>query len=244
MNLLLLTPEEAADELVRLSDARATHVREVLGAVPGDTVRVGILEGPIGVAEVVAVDESAVSLCCTFESLAKPLGKDTLLLAIPRPRVLGRCLADAAAMGYGRIVLFRSWRVDKSHLGARVLEADRLRGHLIAGLSQARRNRVPQVHVFPLFKPFVEDELDALVPGPHRFVAHPIATTDTATLRLSPEGPFTLALGPEGGFIPYEVDALAAHGFTPVRAGDGHPLRVETALSLLTGQLQLLRRAT
>ena len=48
--------------------------------------------------------------------------------------------------------------------------------------------------------------------------------------------PVTLAIGPEGGFIEYELDLLVAHGFEPVTLGP-RPLRVEHAVPALLGRI-------
>jgi RsmE family RNA methyltransferase len=48
--------------------------------------------------------------------------------------------------------------------------------------------------------------------------------------------PLTLAIGPEGGFISYEVEKLAEAGFEPVHLGV-RILRVETAVAVLIGRL-------
>ena len=241
MNVILLTAEEAQTQPVVLTDERATHIREVLRSKFGHTVRVGILEGPLGTATIENVDPHFVTLACEFESRTPPRGADSLLLAVPRPIVLRRCLAAAASLGFARIVLFRSWRVEKSHLDSKIFDPAVVRTHLVAGLSQARRTRLPEVLVYPLFKPFIEDQLDHLVPRPNRYVAHPDADTDIADTTANGSIPFTVAFGPEGGFIDYEVQAFAMLGFTPVSAGR-HPLRVETALAYVTGQLDLARK--
>ncbi len=240
MNLLLLTAQEAVEPRVRLQGERARHIREVLRGQPGDQLRVGILNGALGRAIIRTVATSGVTIDCSFEAVAPPRSLDTLLLAIPRPQVLARCLAQAATLGFGRIVLIRSWRVDKSHLAAKVLEPNRQRRVLIEGLTQGRRTHLPEVMRFDLFKPFVEDRLEGVIPAGHRLVGHPSARVPTSELRVERGATLSLAIGPEGGFIPFEIQALQDRGFRAVHAGP-HPFRVETALAYLTGQLHLLR---
>ena len=138
MNVILLTASEAAQQPVVLVDERATHIRKVLRGKLGHTVRVGIIEGPLGTATIEDVDPRYVTLACEFEAETPPRGEDTLLLAVPRPIVLRRCLAAAASLGFARIVLFRSWHVEKSHLDSKVFDEERIRTHVLAGLSQAR----------------------------------------------------------------------------------------------------------
>jgi len=240
VNFLLLERHEVdAAGCAVLRGRRAVHVREVLRAEVGQTLRAALLDGPHGAAEVAAVEADAITLHCTFAAAAPIATGDTLLLAVPRPKVLQRMLAHAAALGFTRIVLFRSWRVEKSHLQSEAMRPEVQRAQLLAGLEQAGRTTLPAVQFFPLFKPMVEDALDGLGLPASRFVAHPAAATATAALAPGP-GAVALALGPDGGFLPYEVDALAAHGFLPITCGP-HPLRTETALAVLTGQLMLLR---
>ena len=49
-------------------------------------------------------------------------------------------------------------------------------------------------------------------------------------------GPWAILIGPEGGFIPYEVEALQRAGCEPVSLGP-RPLRVEQAVPALLGRL-------
>jgi RsmE family RNA methyltransferase len=240
LNFLLLHRDEVDGHGVAiLRGRRAEHVRTVLRAEPGQRLRAGIVDGPLGTATVQDVSDEHVTVAtaCTEEP---PTGGDVLLLAVPRPKVLLRMLAHAAALGFQRIVLFRSWRVEKSHLQSTAMEPATQREHLLLGLEQAGRTRLPRVEFFPLFKPFVEDALPTLDLPALRFVGHPAAPTPTHRLELPRNAPFALLLGPDGGLIPYEVDALRTAGFVPVSSGP-HPLRTETALSVLWGQLDLLR---
>ena len=100
MNLLLLSADELSSGRVHLTDARATHVREVLRAAPGDRLRVGIIDGPLGTARVLSSTDHGITLACEFAAAGQtaaeemaPAG-DTLLLACPFPQALRRpCLS-------------------------------------------------------------------------------------------------------------------------------------------------------
>jgi RsmE family RNA methyltransferase len=241
MNLLLLDRHELdANAHARIAGRRAQHLRELLRVGVGDQVRAGILDGPVGTARILSLsgDHIDLEVACTEEA---PPAQDVLLLAVPRPKALQRILEHAAALGFGQIVLFRSWRVEKSHLDSKVMEPAVQQEHLRLGLEQGQRTHMPRVQFFPLFKPFVEDHLLTLALPSHRFCAHPTATTATVELQLSRGEPFALALGPDGGFLPYEVEQLSQRGFLPIRLGP-HPLRTDSALSVLHGQLDLLRQ--
>ena len=50
MNIILLKPSDdwLKEDVVRLVGRRADHIRQQLQAVPGQTVRVGLLGGPQG----------------------------------------------------------------------------------------------------------------------------------------------------------------------------------------------------
>ena len=100
----------------------ARHVAEVLHAEVGARLRAGVVDGALGeaVVERLGSGEVQVRVCVERPSAPAP---DTLLLAVPRPKVLLRMLSHAAALGFGRIVLFRSWRVDKSWLQSRAFDA-------------------------------------------------------------------------------------------------------------------------
>lgn len=241
MNLLLLQQDEiAADGTVVLRDRRGRHVREVLRAEVGQLLRAGVVDGPCGTAELLRVDGDGAVLRWQAAGDAPAASDDVLLLAIARPKVLMRMLAHAAALGFSRVVLFRSWRVDKSHLGSKAMDQAVQRQCLLAGLEQSCRTRVPRVENFLLFKPFVEDQLERLQLPAQRFCAHPSAALRTAEVQVG-KAPLALAIGPEGGLLPYEVDMLAQRGFTALSLGP-HPLRTETALAVLHGQLDLLRQ--
>ena len=113
------------------------------------------------------------------------------------------------------------------------LKPENIHDNLILGLEQARDTQLPEVILETQFKPFVEDRLPEIVAGSRGLVAHP------GSLEACPRGleeETTLAIGPEGGFIPYEVDKLVEAGLNPVQVGE-RILRVETAVTALMARL-------
>jgi len=88
------------------------------------------------------------------------------------------------------------------------------------------------------FKPFVEDDLDGLFPPGRlrRLLAHPAAP---GLIDAVPPGgtAAVVAIGPEGGFTPYEASSMAARGFLPFSLGP-RPLRVDVAVPFAVGQAE------
>jgi RsmE family RNA methyltransferase len=157
----------------------------------------------------------------------------TLILALPRPKVLRRVLRSVSALGVKKIILLNCFRVEKSFWQSPFLNESSVKEQLILGLEQGRDTVLPEVLLRPLFKPFVEDEVPALIKGTLSLVAHPTAT---APCPREINRATTLAIGPEGGFIPYEIDKLVACGFTPVQMGE-RILSVETVVPALIARL-------
>ena len=73
MNLVLLSEDEIGhDGIVSLSGARAHHIARVLGSGAGDRVRIGVLEGSIGLGTVIGMDGATVRLHCQFDIAPPP----------------------------------------------------------------------------------------------------------------------------------------------------------------------------
>jgi len=242
VNLLLLVDGDRADDgRFVLRGARAAHVRDVLRAEPGRELRVGLLDGPLGRARVVELTDDAVVLDCSFDAEKPPKPLVDLVLAVPRPKSLAKLWPEIAALGVDRVVLLRTWRVAKPYLTAKALEPATYRPLLHEGMMQAKSTREPRVEIEPLFKPWVEDRAAAFVDGALALVAHPVATTPLVDVRVAAAQRVVVAVGPEGGFVPYEIEALERAGFQGVSMGE-RTLRVETATVALLAQVDLLRR--
>jgi len=232
MNLLLLeTHEVSADGLVRLSGRRQEHAREVLRVQAGETLRVGVRGGRCGLATVLARDDQALELRVELNAAPPPRPGIDLILAIPRPKALKRIIPALASLGVDRVVLVNAARVEKSYFDSKVLERTFLDGLIDLGLEQARDTVPPTIELRERFKPFIEDELSAFGPAA-RLVPHPTASAALAPVPKNQR--VLLAIGPDGGWVPFEIELLAKHGFVPVSLGE-RVLRVEVAVPTVIG---------
>ena len=219
MNRILLQPLEVdAGGRACLVDRRAVHLRKVLGVTPGQVVRVGLLNGPVGMATVEALEGERVTLACRWEAHPPERPRVDVLLAVPRPKVLRRLWPALASLGVGRIVLTNAEKVERQYFDTHWLAPETVRALLSEGLEQSGDTHLPDVLVRKRLKPFIEDELDACFPpeGTRRLVAHPRAATPLARQQPRPGERWLLAVGPEGGWTEYELALLAGHGFQAV----------------------------
>lgn len=234
MNLVLLEPADfIAGARVLLRGRRHAHLRQVVRAGPGDPLRVGLLGGQLGTGTVVAIDDRQIELDIDlFDDPPPPLDL-TLLLALPRPHSLRKVLQQATAMGVKRFVLFACARVEPSFFTASALRPDALAEELRLGLEQARDTVLPQVELHPgRFHRFLADRWSGLARG-QVLIAHPEPGAPPCPRAVA--GPVTLVVGPEGGFIPAEVERLRERGAL-VDLGP-RILRVETAVVALLARL-------
>lgn len=244
MNILLLRPDEIQNGEVLLVGRRAEHIARVLRPALGETLRLGVVRGPRGTGVVLGLDGSSVHLRVELTAPAPPPPIVDLVLAVPRPKVLGRVLRVAAAFGVGRIDLVNAWRVDKSYLGSPALQPERLEAQLWLGAEQGATTWVPSVQVHSRLMEFLDQALPGRVPpvGLRRVLAHPRSPQPIeAVVAPGIPGPVLAALGPEGGWIQREVETFAERGFAVAHLGEA-VLDVASCAASLLGQVALLGR--
>lgn len=234
MNLLLFTDEDRVGPTrIAVRDRRLQHLLRVLDTRVGDRLRVGELGGLMGEGEVLAITAEEATLEVRLDTPPPRRLPLSLVLALPRPKMLRRILRSVAEFGVEEIHLLNSYRVEKSYWQSPLLEKDTLRDYLLAGLAQCRDTLMPHVELHRRFKPFVEDALPGLIEGKRALLAHP---GDYPPCPNQVSEPLLLVIGPEGGLTPYEVERLQEAGCAAVSMGP-RILRVETAVSALLGRL-------
>jgi 16S rRNA (uracil1498-N3)-methyltransferase len=235
VNLILLQVTDFVEGTARvqLDGRRLRHIRQVHRASVGDELCVGLAGGLVGTGVITSSTGTSLEMDVCLDRTPPEKLPVTLVLALPRPKMLKRVLIGAASMGVKKIILMNSFKVEKSYWQSPALRKDNIEEQLILGLEQARDTIMPEVVLRQRFKPFVEDELPGIIEYTLPLLADPCGPVPCPR---EVSGPVTLVVGPEGGFTAYEVEKLVSIGFSAVNAGD-RILRVETAVPALLWRL-------
>ena len=233
MNIVLLEAEQTQSEFWKIDNPRQIqHLSQHVQLNAGDTLKVGIRNGERYLTEVISVSEQQIRIRpIQLEAIPAKLPVH-LILALPRPKVLRRIIMDAVTLGVERISLIHSYRVDKSYWQSPFLQ--QLDDYVTLGLEQAGDTISPEIQMYKRFKPFVEDVLPTFISDQKpAYVAHPYAEQQ---MPHAIQHSCCLIVGPEGGFIPFEVDLFKKNGCQARRLGN-RILRTETAVPYILGRL-------
>ena len=217
------------------------HIQSVLGAKVGESLKIAQQGGNLGIGVIDSITDTSVRLSDIVLDIPPPNKLDlTVILALPRPKVLRRLIMDMTALGVAHIILINSYRSEKSYWQSPLLS--RIDEFVHEGLQKAGDTVAPTIEFKKRFKPFVEDELSQYLGEGLGVVAHPYAEQSFAELMRSSTGqslprslPKLLCVGAEGGWIDYEVELLKEQGCIAVSMGE-RILRTEAAVNVLIGQ--------
>lgn len=233
MNLLLFSAGDlVAEDLIGISVARYPGRAGAWPPPRGQRLRLGRMNGKTGEGVVERVSEDRVFIRFALNAEPPSPLPLTLVLALPRPKMLRRIVRSASELGVKQIHLVNASRVQKSYWQSPLLAQSALHHCMVAGLEQACDTVMPEVRLWQRFRPFVEDALPGIADGSRRLLAHPAAEHRLAAV----QGRVTLAVGPEGGFTDFEVGLMSTAGFEAFSLGP-RILRVETAVPVLAGYL-------
>jgi RsmE family RNA methyltransferase len=229
MNLILLFPSDFTIpwRKVLLTGRRQAHVLEIHRASAGDALVVGVENGKVGQGRITRLTRDELEMDVVLEVDPPAKVPVVLCVAMMRPIVFKRVLQTAVTMGVEAVHVFHSKQVEKSFWQSTALKVDEVREQIILGLEQAKDTVLPEVRIHKRFKPFVEDVLPDLLEGRQGVVADPSGGALKVTAK-----PKVLIIGPEGGFIPYELERFQSVGCEVIGLGP-RILKVETAVSAL-----------
>ncbi|MBF7681864.1 16S rRNA (uracil(1498)-N(3))-methyltransferase [Acinetobacter sp. B5B] len=234
MNIVLLPKNTQIKSTLTINEPRQVqHIQNHLKLHVGDTLKIGIRDGQRYLTRVIALHKDTVDVCILTAQTIPEKRKITLILALPRPKVLRRIIMDAVTLGVEHIILLHSYRVDKSYWQSPLLT--QIDDYITLGLEQAGDTVAPQVQLYRRFKPFVEDILPELMCDDRAvYVAHPYAEQTHQQMNE----PCCLVIGPEGGFIEYEIELFKKNGCQIMSLGN-RILRTETAIPYILGALSI-----
>lgn len=233
MNIVLLDTAQAQNQIWTISETRQLeHLKKHLNIQIGDLLKVGILNGKRYLTEIVGISDQSVQVKSLQEDLVPAKLPVTLIVAMPRPKVLRRLIMDSVTLGVDNIMIIHSYRVDKSYWQSPLLHC--IDEYVTLGLEQAGDTIAPKIEMFKRFKPFVEDILPRLIsPEKPAFVAHPYAEQKMPQMI---EQACSIIVGPEGGFIDYEIDLLVKNGCQAKNLGN-RIIRTESVIPYVLGRV-------
>ena len=227
MNIILLRESDwTGGQSVCLSDYRAQHIISIIQPALGQSLRVGLINGHKGIGTVTAIDQAMVQLDVALTEAPLTRHPTRLVLALPRPKMLRRILRTVAEFGVEELHLIHSYRVEKSFWQSPYLQKGKVEAALIQGLERSGDTILPVVTEHRRFKPFMEDSLSSIAAERDLVIAHP-----SGEYRLQTEEgqKRCLLVGPEGGFIDYEIQLAQSLGATVAHLGN-RIMSVDTAV--------------
>ena len=240
MNLIILDENELNDNTVRLSDHRAKHIVKILRCEVGDSVKIGILHGKIGVGKITLLHKKypfMVEIETVFRSCPPEKVPLDLILALPRPIMMRRIFSQIASLGIGTIYIINAARVEKSFWESGIITPDEYMEHLRHGLEQAVDTVPPVVKFYRKFRPFIEDQLPEIK---HKYsdllIAHPETEKNLHQRVDADSKKLLIGIGPEGGWVDFEVEKFLEQGFSCFNLGR-RILKVDTAVINIHGRV-------
>ncbi|MBX9769617.1 MAG: 16S rRNA (uracil(1498)-N(3))-methyltransferase [Bdellovibrionales bacterium] len=215
MNILLLTKDQmTSDARATLSSHQQKHISSVLKLKTGETLRVGQINGPLGEGRLLS-DPDNLSNNCEIEiewskQAPPPALNLTVCVALPRPKALRRLLFALTVQGVKQIHVFHAYRVEKSYWTSPLLSEKSTTETFIKGLEQAGDTVLPSVHFHQRFRPFAEDDLPGIARGKKALV---LDKRGEPLQDLRDSAPTCVVIGPEGGFIDFELELFKVNGF-------------------------------
>ncbi len=241
MNIIILTEKDQIEKSIyKISDDRFLHIKNILKSEANDIIEVGLLNCPIGKAEIIEIDKVQVKLrIVTLNETNNLEPRIDIICALPRPQALKKILNTVATMGVQNLYLIRSEKVEKSYFHSRLLEKENYTKYLIEGLSQGKRTQLPNIAIHKRFKQFFEDHFPAENNKPIKLLAHTNDDVYLNRLKVKDKQHYAIAIGPEGGWNDFEIDFMVKNGFQVFKLSK-NILRVETAVTAALAQLELL----
>ncbi len=233
MNILIYKPEQLSDGYIKIvRPTQIEHIQSVLKLSDGDRLRIAKLNDKLGQGRIAKLAQDYI-LIEPLEGFEEPPAAlpCTLILALPRPQQLKRLLVHISSLGIKEIHLIQSTRVEKNYWQSPKLKD--AESYLIEGLEQALDCVLPKLYLHKNYQFFLKNSLKDIIKNKELWLAHP---GKHEKAKQQAHGEHAVLIGPEGGFVPKEVEDFEEMGAKKIQLGR-RILKVETALPVLIGAM-------
>src|SRR5690348_2577828 len=199
--------QKLAEGRVIVSRDEAHHLARVRRVAVGEEVELFDGEGLAYRGRVASIGRDRVEIDLGGAALPDcvPPCRLTLATAVPKGERFDWLVEKATELGVARVVPLIT---EHSVVDPRATKLDRLRRQIIAAAKQCGRSRLPELE-----PPMLWESLARRNDDWPRLLAHPGGLPAREWPRIARGGRATLAIGPEGGFTPAEVDCGSAGGW-------------------------------
>lgn len=221
MSRRFFVQQSLASDSVRLEGAEAWHLSRVMRFQPGDLVTLFDGQGVEAAAQITSVAENLVELSILSRTEAdRPHVELTLATAVPKGERFDWLVEKSVELGVTRIVPLITAR---SIVNPGASKLERLRRTIVEASKQCGRSRLMELAEPVRWNDFVSrDWSDATL-----LIADPSGEPATTAIAATSK-PIVVAVGPEGGFTPAELDQASQAGARLVSIAPW-VLRIETA---------------
>lgn len=210
------------------------HIHTTLKLKVDDMVKCTVLNQGLCKGRVLAINESTCQLDLGPVTAAESQWFD-LVVGVSRPQTTKKILEHGTTFGARRFHFFKAALSEKSYLDSKLFEAKAYEEFLLTGLSQAA------IYAdLPQFKLDIYNPAEQYKDRTQKFILDLKTDKSFLDVELDFSQPITLAVGPERGFIPDDLERFHHAGFTSIKIS-ASILRVEHAVYSAVSQLELLR---
>ncbi|MDH5581518.1 MAG: RsmE family RNA methyltransferase [Bdellovibrionales bacterium] len=212
------------------------HIHQVLGKSMGEELKCCLVNKGLfnGVIKDLKESELTVEL---LDEVASETTNIELFVGLSRPPTCQKILEHGTTLGVSSFHFTRTKLGEKSFIDSKLFKEKRYEKYLKLGLSQS--DGFFQLPDFKLSSHWAPTDIE----GEQKFVLDPFSSKTFSDVKINFKKKITLAIGPERGWHPQEVEEMVEHGFQGINLGPSK-LRVELATYCALSQLELLRPKT
>jgi len=232
MDLFFTDKFQPGDRTILLSPEESRHAVKVLRKRKGDLI--DLTDGAGHYLQGAILKDSPQELMVELTKVEMRPRADTnqieLALPVIRPNRMDWAVEKLTELGVSKIT-----PITCAYSTARQIKKAHLRKIMISAIKQSGQFYLPEIGPVTGFTEWIEDTppKDGL-----KYIAHQ-EITDKEIKKTDPEGLIYLAVGPEGGFHPEEINLALSSGFKILYLGESI-LRAETAAVVGVAKLKTI----